>query len=87
MTQGSLYTDEVRHYIRTRPWPKNLLMEVHEFDDPAPFLRLVFFRDNFSSFDGIDQKYIASQVNDLMVKIRKDGIPIYMEVAEGDGKA
>lgn len=79
---ASLYSNEVRQFIKSRQWPKGLRMEVVEFPE---FLRLRFFRDNLNSFDSEDKLQIAKLVNEVMMGIRKNGIPIYTEVAKGDG--
>ena len=75
----SLYSDDIRRFIRTRPWPTNLLWYVIESED-NDCLWFVLLRDNFNSFDGEDQYHIAMMVKEVMEKIRKDGIPIYLEV-------
>lgn len=79
----SLYSKEIRAYIRSRRWPSGLVYEVVEYEE---YLSLRFFRDNFNSFDGEDRLQIAMMVKEVMEQVRKDGIPIYMEVAKGDGR-
>jgi hypothetical protein len=76
---SSLYTDDVQKFITTRDWPLKLQWEVVEYEDSLGF-RL--FRDNFNSFDGEDRLHIAMMVKEVMEKIRKMGIPIYMEKME-----
>ena len=76
--ENSLYTDEVKQYIHTRPWPRGLVMDVFEDDDPVPHLNFIFYRDNFIKFDTDAQKQIASIIQEIMTKLRKDGIPCYM---------
>jgi hypothetical protein len=78
----SLYTDEVRWFIRTRDWPKGLRFDVFENDDPAPHLNIVFYRDNFIQFDTDAQLKIASVVQEVMTKLRGDGIPVYLAKME-----
>lgn len=80
---GSLFSDEIRMFIRTRDWPRGLAYEVVEYEE---HLSLRLFRDNFNAFDGEDRLQIAMMVKEVMEKIRKDGIPIYMEVAKGNGR-
>jgi tRNA(Ile)-lysidine synthase TilS/MesJ len=75
----TLYSDEIRAFIRTRPWPTGLQWEIVEYED---YLGFRFFRDNFNSFDGEERYHIAMLVKEVMEKIRKDGIPIYMEKME-----
>lgn len=79
----TLYSKEIKTYIRSRQWPGGLVYEVVEYEE---HLSLRFFRDNFNSFDGEDRLQIAMMVKEVMEKVRKDGIPIYMEVAKGDGR-
>ena len=80
----SLYSDEIRRYINTRSWPKRIVWEVIEYEG---YLGFRLFRDNFNAFDGEDRMQIAMMVKEIMEKIRKDGVPIYMEVAAGNGRA
>ena len=49
-------------------------------------LNLILFRNNFNSFDGEDRLHIAMLVKEFMEKVRGIGIPIYMQVKEGDGR-
>lgn len=50
------------------------------------YLQFVVFRDNFNSFDGEDRLQIAMMIKEFMEKVRGMGVPIYMEVAKGDGR-
>lgn len=79
----TLYSDEIKKYIRSRQWPAGLKIELVEYE---LYLGMRLFRDNFNSFDGEDKLQIAMMVKECMEKIRGDGIPIYMEVAKGDGQ-
>lgn len=78
----TLYSKEIMQYIHTRQWPRGLKIEVVEYEE---YLGLRLFRDNFNAFDGEDRLQIAMMVKEVMEKVRADGIPIYMEVAKGDG--
>jgi hypothetical protein len=75
----TLYTPEVREFVRTRKWPKGLIMDVIEYED---YLGFRFYRDNFIQFDGEAQRQIASTIKEVMEKIRGMGIPCYMEKME-----
>lgn len=83
--QNSLYTDDIREFVNSRPWPRGLIMDVVEYDD---YLGFRFYRDNFIKFDGEAQRQIASQIKEVMEKIRGLGIPCYMEKMEkvSDGR-
>lgn len=82
---GSLYTPEIREFVRSRDWPKGLVMDVVEYETHLGFR---FYRDNFIQFDGEQQRKIASIVKEVMEKIRGLGIPAYMEKMESvhDGR-
>lgn len=80
---ASLYTNEVRQFLRTREWPKGLIWEIVEFDD---FLRFRLYRDNINAFDATDKLQLAKVVNEALSAISQRGIPIYTEVAKGDGR-
>jgi hypothetical protein len=82
---GTLYTPEVQEFVRTRDWPRGLALDVIEYPE---YLGFRFYRDNFIQFDGEDQKQIAMMVKEVMEKLRKQGIPCYMEKMEkvADGR-
>lgn len=85
----TLYSNEIRRYIHTRDWPKGLLIDTKEIFDEFHkplYLQMILYRDNFNQFDGEDQLRIAQSVRECMEKIRKDGVPIYLEVARGSGE-
>lgn len=75
----TLYTDDVRRFVRSRPWPLSLRWEIVDYDD---YLALRLFRDNFNSFDGEERYHIAMIIKETLEKIRADGIPIYLEKEE-----
>lgn len=78
----SLYTNEIRDYIRSRDWPKGLVMDVREYDQPAPHLKFVFFRDNWLTFTYDDQMKIHSIVKEVMHKLWGEGVPAYADKME-----
>lgn len=73
----SLYTPEVREYIRSRDWPKGLQLEVDEDTEPAPHLTIVFFRDNWLTLEEADHLKVTEIVKEIMAKLWADGIPTY----------
>lgn len=75
----SLYSNEIRNYIRTRDWPKYFQWEVHEYPE---YLQFVVFQDNYESYTGEHKLQIAMCIKQTMEKIRADGIPIYLERKE-----
>lgn len=74
----NLYTPEVREYVHNRPWPKGLLIDVYEDDEPLPHLNFVFYRDNWLQLSSEAHVQAALVVKEVMEKLRKDGIPCYM---------
>lgn len=76
---GTLYTHEIKTFVRSRNWPSGLIMDVVEYETHLGFR---FYRDNFIQFDGDAQRQIASVVKEVMEKIRGLGIPCYMEKME-----
>lgn len=74
---GTLYTPEIKQFIHTRDWPKGLIMDVYEQDEPAPHLNIIFFRDNWIKFSFEDQMKITSIVKEIMAKLWAEGIPTY----------
>lgn len=84
MENNSLYSPEISHFFHTRQWPKGFLAVIIEKE---LFLQFIVYRDNFESFDGEDKKQIAMMVKEFMEKVRGMGVPIYMEVKKGDGRA
>lgn len=85
-----LYSPEISVFFKTRRWPKGFKAQIVERTAAStgdPYLQFVVFRNNFESFDGEDKKQIAMMVKEFMEKVRSMGVPIYMEVAKGDGRA
>lgn len=80
---ATLYNNDVRGFIHTRPWPSGLIIDIEEYDG---YLQFILYRDNFNRFDGEDRDQIANQVRVVMEAIRGTGIPIYMEVRRGNGQ-
>ena len=83
----SLYTQEIRTFIRTRPWPTGLIYEVREADEPAPHLNLIFFVDNWIKLDPADHLIIVGIVKDIVHKLGNEGVPIYVGKVSGSGLA
>ena len=73
----SLYTPAVREYIFSRDWPKGLVMDIYENDEPAPHLNIIFFRDNWLTLTPEQHLQVVSTVKEIMAKLWGDGIPIY----------
>lgn len=89
MLGESLFTGEISQAFHSRKWPKGLRADIVEritAQTGDPYLQLVFYRDNFNSFDGEDQLQIAMMVKEFMEKVRAMGVPIYMAVQKGDGR-
>lgn len=88
MQPDSLYTKEISQYFHSLSWPKGLKAQIVERTSAEElYLQFIVFRDNFESFDGDDKRQIAMMVKEFMEKVRGLGVPIYMEVAKGDGRA
>lgn len=90
---SSLYTNHVKQYIATRPWLPNLKYLVEEIYikddagddlnvDHSQYLQFILYRHNINTFGGEDMMRIANTVQEMFMKLRNDGIPIYLEVAE-----
>jgi hypothetical protein len=84
----SLYTQEVRQFIRTRDWPKGLILDVFEADEPSPHLNIIFYRDNWLTLEFAQQQQVVTIVQEVMAKLWGDGIPTYVGKMEraSDGK-
>lgn len=80
---NTLYTDDVRRLFRDIRWPAGIICHIAEEEMN---LNLIFYRDNFNSFDGEDRLHIAMLVKEFMEKVRGMGIPIYMQVLPGHGR-
>lgn len=82
----SLYTPEVREYIFSRDWPKGLILDVFEAEEPAPHLNIIFYRDNWLTLAPEQHLQVVATVKQIMAKLWADGIPTYtgkMESAYG----
>lgn len=86
----SLYSDEVKKIIKSYDWPpgERLRLEIVEETDiqDSPVLVIKMFRDNFITFDGVEQMRIAQIMNDLIPRLTSTGTPTRLEVAKGDGR-
>lgn len=90
MAERRLYNQEISVFFKTRRWPKGFkatIVKRTASQTGDPYLQFVVFRDNFNAFDGEDRLQIAMMVKEFMEKVRGMGVPIYMEVAKGDGRA
>lgn len=86
----SLFTKEISQHLHSLRFPKgfkSLIVERVQTETGDPYLQFVIFRNNFEAFDGEDKQQIAMMVKELMEKVRGMGVPIYMQVEEGDGIA
>jgi hypothetical protein len=82
----SLYTPEVREYIFSRNWPRGVIVDIYENDEPAPHLNIIFYRDNWLTLQTEDHLRITEIVKEIMAKLWADGIPTYtgkMEASNG----
>lgn len=87
---NSLFTAEISQAFKSLDWPRGLKARIYERwseQTGDPYLQLVLFADNFESFDGEDRLQIAMMVKELMEKVRKQGVPFYLKVEKGDGRA
>jgi hypothetical protein len=85
--EDDLYTAEVREYVHSRPWPKGLIMDIAYNDDPLPHLNFIFYRDNWLEFDFTQQAKIAALIQEVITKLRNDGVPAYMGRMENAPRA
>lgn len=76
----TLYTNEVREFINTRPWPVQLKFMVVEYIEPEPYLQFVMFRDNFNPIETAGKLQIAGMINEMFLSLRNKGVPIYLEM-------
>lgn len=87
----TLYSNEVRDYVHSRDWPVGLILDIEEKfveidhrEGSVPigqaYLQIIFYRDNFGVFEPGKQLLIAQTMNEVMMKLRNDGIPCYLEV-------
>lgn len=85
----SLYSNEIRRFIKSQPWPARLEWRVVERSTPdtGPFLQFVLFRDNINALDSDDKLHLAKLLNEVLHGVQKNGVPIYTEVAKGDGRS
>lgn len=82
----SLYTPQIRQFILSRAWPKNVAMDVREATEPEPHLNLIFFRDNWLTLDVDEQMAVTNIVKEIMDVLWTAGVPTYvakMEHANG----
>ena len=78
----TLYTNDIRDFLRDRPWPAGLIWEIVEFED---CLKFRLYRDNINSLTGDEKLHLAKLVNESLSAISKRGVPIFTWVAKGNG--
>lgn len=92
----SLYTNEVRQYIHSRPWPKGVVFDVIEYDNVVPvagvqinqqYLAFRFYLDNFATLSYDEMEHAKTVVTEVMWKLRNDGIPCYLEKVQSVPKS
>lgn len=85
-----LMTNELRSWIRSRPWPKDrpkgleLALDVDTVEwvgeEYHPHLAFILYRDNFNLFTPDQQMLIANIMQEVHKKVRDSGIPTTLEV-------
>ena len=83
----SLYTPEVREFVRTRDWPKGFQLDIieHEVEVEGiitPYLKFVLYRDNWLTFEPAEHLKITAIVKEVMETLRANRIPCYMDRME-----
>ena len=74
----TLYTNEVREFINTRPWPFDFKFVVEEY--MGSHLQFVIFRDTFNPMETDEKLQVASMINEMFLSLRTKGVPIYLEM-------
>jgi hypothetical protein len=78
----TLYTNEVREFIKTRDWPVKVKWTVTESEFPEPHLWILFYRDNWITLSREDQWKTTEVVKEIMAHLWQDGIPTYVDKME-----
>lgn len=73
----TLYSDDIREFVRSRRWPPTVAWQIAEATEPEPHLNLIFFRDNWLTLSFDDQLAVTGIVKEIMAKCWGDGIPCY----------
>lgn len=86
----TLYSDDVKRVIKSYDWPPGNRLRLdpvdgHDDITGTEYLVLRIYRNNFSSFDGVEQLKIAKIFSDLIPRLTTMGIPTILDVAKGDG--
>lgn len=84
----TLYSNKAERIIKSYDWPPGNRLWL----DPAdgldagghPCLVLYIYRNNFITFDGVEQMRIAKIFNELIPHLISEGIPTRLEVVNGD---
>lgn len=74
-----LVTPELYRYVHAQDWPQALKYDLSEADG---FVWLLMYRDNFLGFDGVDLEQIANVTNRVFLKLRANGIPIFLKILD-----
>ena len=68
-----MITPEIRHFIDTRQWPRNIEYKLSVQDG---VIYIVFFRDTWIQLTGEEQLQATNVVKDIMFVLRPQGVPI-----------
>lgn len=79
----TLYTNEVREFIHTRPWPLGFKFVIEEYIEPELYLQFVIFRDEFNPMETDEKLHVATIINEMFLNLRNKGVPIYLEMRKG----
>jgi hypothetical protein len=74
-----LLTPEIREFIDTRPWPRNI---DYKLIVDQGVIYIVFFRDTWIQLTGEEQLQATNVVKDIMFALRPQGVPIAVSKME-----
>ena len=84
----TMYSDDVKRIIQSYDWPPGnrfWLDPADGFDAGGnACLVLYIYRNNFITFDGVEQLRISKIFNSLIPQLLELGVPTRLEVVKGD---
>lgn len=79
---NSLYTPEIKGFVKSRYWPKDFVWEVGEDDFGLIF---VLFQDNLARLTGDEKLQVVTCLDEVLRGVNSSGIPMRPLKIEGDG--
>ena len=73
---NSLYSNGIREFIYSQPWPRRLTWTTVEWHDSS-CIKVVLIRESINELDTEDKLHLANMMSKMLHNIQDRGVPIY----------